>query len=704
MRLKITIFLILANIVTLATIWKLERDRELTPLVAAPLFAPDMREITVDAQGATQYAIEKHPHGWRLTSPFVWEANNTAVDRIVEQLNFIKLDGSFTVAEARANGSSLSNYGLEKPDASISVRGNGTAPPTVIRLGRPSGANAASAVYLLAPDERIIPLRVSEAQAFLASLMVAPEALRAETIFTIGSFEVRNITVRVASGGTGGEHVRIKRDQRPIHGQNDTERVWRFEIPVNADASRVLVDAHLDALSQLRYLRFLTPTAEASAELLQQTGLSNPELRITLEGNNRLQTLLVGARDATATEPARFAKLEDNRAIFTVREADVEIWRDAKGALREREFFQFTPSLLTEITVRNHERTLVFHRRPSSSEATAPTPATAPTGTAARPEKAGEESGDWTLSVLSDSTGASGKATLAADPGVMHTFIAAAGHLRADAFVTDAPTEAQLSALGFNTPVRRVELGFKNGIRRTLLIAGATAEGAPLHAKLADQPTVYAVQPEVLELFSVLPAQYRNRLVEQVPAGGAVAGVKIVDLASEKTLLAVSRPAATSTWSAALTAIDPVERAAVFRLVGLLDVVRAAGFVDEDDGAFKEKYEVRHLNARNAEGWRYQLDITVRTQSDGTETTRTFYLTKRLGATTQIAGSPAQNCIFQLEQPLIDALHPLTFGRDSSRELPTIAQPPALPPPPATAPTPVTPPTAPTPATAPAAP
>jgi len=65
---------------------------------------------------------------------------------------------------------------------------------------------------------------------------------------------------------------------------------------------------------------------------------------------------------------------------------------------------------------------------------------------------------------------------------------------------------------------------------------------------------------------------------------------------------------------------------------------------------------------------RYKIDVVVRL-ADGEKNTpsktetNTYYLTRRLGGTTQLAGAPAQNCIFKIRQDFIDAMHTLTFNR-----------------------------------------
>jgi hypothetical protein len=716
MRLRITIILLLANIATFGLIWKLEHDKERDPAVRAPLFAPVIRKITFDGQGVPQpYTLERSQGGWRVTDPFVWEANPAAVEHILEQLRFIDEENGFTLAEAKANGSSLANYGLEKPEARLTVLGESGAAPVVIHIGRVGADRDNAPVYVLSPGERIIAVP----SGLYAALMTSHDSLRANTIFTLGSFEVRNITIRAtpplppptAVGAPAPvpavRDIRIKRDFRPLPNRTDTEPFWRFETPFEAEANRPLVEASLGQLANLRYQRFLPRPASSTPETLQQQyGLAQPPLRLTLEGSNRLQTLLVGARDPESppNAPVLFAKLENNNAVFTIREADVKIWREAPTLLREREFFRFHPEQLTEITINKGAAKLVFHRLGGVT-----------------PDAQSSAYGEWNIPAI---PGTTAKATLATDPAIMRALIddlrrlAAQTYLNGDlpparqwlceAFVSDAPSEAQLKALALDKPALRVELAFgKDAPRRVLLLAPPVVKGTPAHAKLESSPPVYSIREDILETLSTSPAKYRNRLVDSLPDGAFISGIKITDLAAPAVpLVSAARAAPDALWTPAPPAAskltpedDPLLRA----LAAQLAKVRAREYSEK---SFSRDYKYNHLGAETPDGWRYQLEYTLRRAPAAAEETRTLFFTPRLGGTTQIAGNPARDCVFRAEQPLIDALFPLTLGKDSSRDIPTISVPPDLPPAPAAdgAPPPAVPPPLSTPPPTPAAP
>jgi hypothetical protein len=693
MRLKTTLFLLLANVAVFGLILKFERGRDHDPVVDTPLFAQDIHEITIQAPGSVtqSYTLTKHQGGWRITAPFFWEADSGKVNHILEQLKFIRSDKGFTVREAADTGRTLASYGLENPEGRIVIRGSDDAKPDVIHIGRPDGNNSSS-LFLLpmhgdastasplkpAPGDHIIPAPLQ----LLASFPENPEVLRASTIFEIGSFEVRSITIRLAPPPApgvqvGANEIRIKRDQRPIPNQTDTELVWRFEAPVAAEASRPLVEAFLGTLTNLRYQRFLSRSSSTTPEQLSQYGLATPTMRIVLEGNNRFQSLLIGKTDpeSPADNPAFFAKLENNASVFTVHTADILIWRDAQTDLREKAFFPFHPSELTEITIRENDKALVFHRRSSHAA-----PST-------------DDWGEWNIPMLPDSTAT---VTLAADPGLMRQLIKSIREIRAEnalpkatytpaqiqackAFVTDAPTAEELKTLGFGQPARSVELAFRNGSRRTLIITAPAPDGStPCHAKLSDAPSIYSIRENILDELAISPAKYKNRRVLHLPAGTALLGASLVDLAAEnKELLAISRPTSDTPWETVLASRSPNLREMAGALIGQLDEIRAREYMD---APFNIAYKHSFLAMSAPEQWRYKLTLSIRTVGATKDETREIFFTKRLGGTTQIAGSPTQNCIFSIEQNLIDALSPLTIEAPTAKDVPDIPPPADIPP------------------------
>jgi hypothetical protein len=89
-----------------------------------------------------------------------------------------------------------------------------------------------------------------------------------------------------------------------------------------------------------------------------------------------------------------------------------------------------------------------------------------------------------------------------------------------------------------------------------------------------------------------------------------------------------------------------------------LRTLRAKGF---EADAFTEKVEADG----DERPWKYRLDAVVSLPGgEGRVQTSvsTLFLSNRLGASRQIAGSREFDAVFDIEQPFLDALWTLTYG------------------------------------------
>lgn len=700
MRFKLTLFLIAANIATFALIWKNAGENAETEISAQSLFAADISDISVSAANASaSFSLERRERGWFLEKPFNWQADSFAVNRLLSELRFLDNSLGFSVEEVAGAGNTLASYGLEKPAATVSV--TDLAGTHELRIGKttPDGRS----VYVLSPDSTtIIPAPIS----LLNAISQTPNELRAREVFGMRPYEVRAVTIRTAFSGGSEQRVGLVRargnEQSP---QNTT---WRFETPVAADANVQLVEKQLGDLSALNYVRFVS--ADTTADDI--TGLKIPALRFTLEAANRSRTLLVGNPDPTdPTGKTLFAKLEDNPAVFTVYADAVNPWKNAARDLRDPFFLRFNPNNLSAITIRDGNDALVLHRLNVSRNETSDTlQKETPIGAIAepRPDILSMETGvngnplynAWQMPVA---PGSGVTEATRVEPKVVADLIESLRNLRAtrspgadnfefsaaqrrlcEAFVADIATPEDLSDMKFNTPLKTVELefAFPNGKTQTqtLTIAPAAEKNTPIHAQTGT--AIYSITPEILTSLDVHPSAFRDRNVYTLPAGGRIVSFKIfeIDNRNEKLLVEETCPGSVDDWTASLEVNPEPYSQTLAKLLRSTENVVAESYLPHPFSLdFKE---TEYLGMNVPEPWRYKLEINV-LLADGTKSTpgkietRTYYLTRRLGGTTQIAGSPADNCIFRIRQELIDAIHALTFNR--SGIIPNISAPPAIP-------------------------
>ncbi|HTQ31751.1 MAG TPA: DUF4340 domain-containing protein [Opitutaceae bacterium] len=657
MRTKITLILLFLNVVLFAFIFYIEphfQAESSFDQAGTRVLGPEASNITalaISSRSSSQpLQIEKHGDTWLLSQPAGWPANPDAVNRILTELQTLRHETSFLVSDLAKNGQTLADYGLDQPQLTITFTAGGEnaagGQTYTLRIG--ANTVVGNNLYVLSPDGRRIHV-VSRSLA--DSLTIPPDQLRDDRLFTIPVFEASGLNLQ-----TAGPPVRIQRSGAS----------WSFINPIIARASKTLTELAITDLDTLRVQSFV---GEREAD--DRTGLTTPALRITVDGNNRRETLLLGnPAPNPAPPPAKtdrketlyYGKEEDKTPVFVVSFPDslFDQLKNAKGTLRETHFLNFfDPHDVTTITLRAPNYADVILQRLESSAAAKDNPV-------------------WQIVHRSPA----GPQTQPADTEVIQRLLENLSLLTAKKFVSDAPAAADLENWGFNRPEREITLTLASPSAPTAALSTPPAAltlqlglgtDAQVYARVGGAGSVYAVDPAVLAATPVTPLAYRDRLLQALPAGAQIIGLKLVRLADKAVLYekAMKTPADTGTvsafWSASLAA-EPADRGkAVGDILKLLPALRAKDFVRDD---FPSSVTV----AGESRPWSYQLDATIALAvasgaPAATETMQLFF-TERVGGGTQLAGSPALGVVFEATQPLLDALYALTAA-------PPAASPPA---------------------------
>ncbi len=578
--------------------------------------APDSPPVTV--------TLARDPKGdtWDITSPVNWPANDFAVRRILGELQFLEHETSFPVSELARNEQTLADYGLEKPrlvlvatpapSATPDAPAGADAQPFTLRIGDVTAVG--DRLYVLSPDgARIHVVARSLAEALVPDLA----RLRSDQLLTIPVFETRALTLQAGSTRT-----RLRRDQAR----------WIFEAPITARAAKTPVELALNSLASLRVARFLP--APPAPEL---TGLpASPRLRVTLEGNSRRETLLLGL-PVSAPEPGSdtielHASLEDRPTAFTVA-VPLQLLKTldaAQTALRDRRMLDLDPSLVTSVTI------------------AAPEPA--PQLRIQKLDSSPGEPASWRLSSALINTPASADADLV-DKLLRRLQLLDAVRPDSSPFVSDAPSAAELENLGFNLPERLVTLQLAAppsapnapaSLPSTLVlqIAQPAVGASAAYARLANQPFVYHVAPEIIDALPIAPRHWRDRTIFDLPAE-----TRITRLVIRSATDADAPPLLDHTPSEA-----PAPEA-VTTLLNTLHELRAREIKSE---TYPEKTFVDGVE----KPWAYRLEATLEPAADGP---LVLTLAERTGAMVQQVGSPALGLVFTLEQPVLDALWTLLY-------------------------------------------
>jgi len=671
MRTKVTLILLFLNVALFFFIFRFEREwrTEQAMLEARKrVLGPESSNIQSleikGPEGTETVRLERRGDTWSLTAPMEWPANLHAVQVILNELRLLEHEATFTVADLVRNGQSLAEFGLENPQLSVTFRAGGIEAPG--GLGEPKSLRigietpVGNRRYVLSPDGTRVHV---VGRSLMDSLRLSPEQLRAPTFFTIPFFEVRSLSVQTATPAN--LRTRVRR------GEGDR---WSLENPIVARASKTAVQLAINHLNGLETRTFLG-TERANPELAERAGLGSRALRITLEGNNRRETLLLGSEigripvdgDPSAEPDIEFHaklenELEDRAPVFSVAlpASLVKTLRNAQVNLRERRVLDLEHRTITAISLSSPGLPeLTLQRLDAGSAGTA-----------------------WQM-IRRDAT--NGTATISADREVVDRLILHLQSLAArepDGFVTDAPGAPDLESWGLATSrqaERVVTLtlsGGPEGAPTTVtLLLGVAREGS-VYAKLANQDSVFLVDPMILRATPVVPRVYRERLLRELPAGARITGL-VLRRTADATALFERQLASDETWDQALASEAPARRDALLTLRDELRTLRAQAFVMDGFPA------TIPINGEETV-WAYRLDATLSLVGGdgGQANTSSLYISDRIGGSTQLVGSAdlQGGVVFEARQPLLDSLWTLIYGpRDPGA-------PERLPPPPAPAP------------------
>lgn len=654
MRTKVTLALIFLNVALFFYIYKFERfgdvkvGPENRPLVLGAE-AADIRllEVTSSVPGAS-YSLTRKRDTWSLTKPLDWPANPHAVAAIVNGLQLLKHETAFSVADLAKSNLSLADYGLDKPKIVVAfsssdptLSGGALRPLSELRIG--DTTKDGKRVYVLSPDRERVHIVT---RSLLDSLTVSQEQLRADTLLSIKVFEAKSLGVVQSSAAEAtrstapGVRVRIRWDGTR----------WTFESPHTARANKTGVELVINHLARLQAKSFPATAPSAAAA---------PTLRITIEGNNRIETLFIGERvpppavGTTAATPATaanaepstefYAQLEGRNAIFTVAVPNslLETLRNAQTELRESRFLEFDPAAVTKIELSSPMQP---NQAPLTLQRLEPPPGQP--ANAALP---------W--QVVRRGDGAQGPQTLPAHRAAVQRLLEQLSLLSARAFTSDSPTSADLETWGFNRPLREVTLTVAGSTTPLVLRIGTNSNHTAFYAR-PGTPTdpgtsIYQIGSEIEAELPLSQLAWRDRAVgEPLPANARISALKLSEVESRRVVYETTfDPAGTP-------ATAPRDPKALADLIASLRALRAREFVA---GGFAERIAA----AGDDRPWRYQLDATiVLPGTGGLEQTKalSLLLTERVGGNLQFAGSRELDTAFSLEQPLIDALWIITDG------------------------------------------
>ncbi|HEY0864680.1 MAG TPA: DUF4340 domain-containing protein [Lacunisphaera sp.] len=669
MRSKVTVVLLFLNVVLFCYIYfyDLPRIDERKTLEARRrVLGPEAATIEAltrkDRTGAT-VRLEKRTDSWWLTAPYEWPADRNAIAGLINALELLEHETSFPVADLASSGRSLADYGLADPTLILEFTSSGRA--YTLKIG--DTTTVGNRLYVLSPDGA----RIHVVGRSLAEAVGLPlDTLRAASIFSVPVFEVRSLNVQTAAPAN--LKVRLRRDAASR---------WAFEAPINARASKAAVEVTINAVNALTAKNFLEPRDTD----LDRAGLSSPSLRITLEGNARRETLLLGNPTGAPVAPREgaagtgagateyFAKIEDKDVVFStvVSKELLDVLRSAQEELRDPRVLDFEPAAVTALTL----------VAPGAPELTL--------------QKLEGEQG-WQAVVR-----VSGAApqTIAADPGVVTTLLQKISQLSArearpgsPKFLSDAPAATDLENWGFNRPEREITLNLSTGglpgnparsgngadlaSSLTLQIGVSPDKPGEAFARVTNAPFVYQILPDILDDTPALARHYRLRVLRELPEAARITSLKLSALPADTLLFSVSNEVALTPDSLATEKLPEKARTLLASLLAQLRTLRVKAYTA---GTFTPEHAE---TPAGPQPWKYRLDVDTTLPGAGTATsaTTTLWFTDRLAGSTMLAGTAdLGGVVFEVTQEMLDTIFALTYTEKHDPGAPVPAKDPVAP-------------------------
>jgi hypothetical protein len=501
MRYKLTLFLLGCNIIVFCLVHYMDkradsarRLEEQSTLVLRPGSIEQADSLELSGHGVpTPWRLQRQDGRWLMVEPQTWPVNPFAVENILDQLRFMRMETSFAVSEIESSGMTLADYGLDNPSVVLKI--GSASGQALLRIGAPT--RVGGRLYVLSDDGTRAFVTSRD---ILSALLVDLDKLRNLQVFDIPPYSVGSISVQRADGA----RLRL----------NKTDGRWHFESPIRVGADSDAVDAFIASLTGIRIRTFAQQDPAAQ-------GLLSPRLRIGIESPEKRLSLLIGAPTG---DGGVFAKLDNSPEVFTVDESLVDMLSRMQEQLRERRFSRFGQTPPDRVTVSLDGQGATLQRL---------------------------ETGDWQVLISGEGEGVT---TWKADKAVITTMLEALDMMQALRFVSDAPSEADLEGFGFNQPQRKVQLQF-GGHSRTLVFGDLEPRTRGVYVKIADEPFVYEVGAAVLDKLSPLPLFYRSRELETLPPAARITHLRLVRLSDGAAVLDEG-PALGEGWEGILNSPD----------------------------------------------------------------------------------------------------------------------------------------------------
>ena len=606
MRLKITLTLLIILLGLLVYIfyidpWEERTDDQVESTNVLGELAAQIDYLSISRSGGREaITLDRRGNRWMLASPYIWPANTYAVERIINQLQFLDAEVSFETGLVTQAGSSLAEYGLEPPDLRLEFGQNNQR--YTIGVGKATAVG--NRLYILSVDgDRIHVVDRS----LLDSLSIELETLRDKNVFEIGIYEIESWNLQL--GGVGSARTRFIR-------QDDD---WTLETPIRARADATAVNALLHRILAIESANIRMP---ANGSELSSLGLQNPEYRIAIETGTQREVLEIGIPIDPEQPSARFAKREDRPTIFEVDLEFLDILTNAQTLLRNRDVFSIDTQAATIVKFsRSNGQTFTLQKL---------------------------ENDEWEISQRDEATGLI--ASRGDSEAITETleWLSAVRAVPETGFVNDAPSAPDLENYGLEVPDLQIAVtsiapdtagsDAPLTVTETLQIGVLNREDrSERFVKLDERPYVYLVYNDVFDRIGTQTNDFVDRVIYELGESQSIERIVITRLDENTAIFDESYNEAGTDFT---------------NLSNELKTLRAERF---ESGGYSETIEF----AGAVESWAYLLSVYTHNEAPPF----VIRISELTGGPLLFGGLSDEDKLFRFEQGFIDAFHETVFDR-----------------------------------------
>ncbi|MGD9895591.1 MAG: DUF4340 domain-containing protein [Candidatus Methylacidiphilaceae bacterium] len=390
--------------------------------------------------------LEKKENHWRIVSPIRAAADDSAVDRLLTELEFLESERTIPAKEL-GNADLLKQWGLATPSLTIEFRdGKETR---LLAIGRKTAVR--DLLYARATQDPNAPVYLVNA-AVADRLNKNVDDLRNRVVFGFDSLFVQRCGVDQA--GSAPLSVEVVRQGTK----------WQLVKPLTARADPAKVEEWLSSLTTLRIRKFVSDDGAA----LNPYGLASPSDQIWIDQKGEKpaeERLLIGSPVPGEPNDVYAKKLSDN-AVFTLPAATVQsLARGFFQDVRDRHVLpSFSVSEVARFEVDQDRRSIAFTKRGQG----------------------------WTV----DGEGYKGLV----DGERVEAFLRSLRSLETKTFVQDVPSD--LRSFGLDRPDRKVMIQLGEAIGKSpaptdLLFGRSDKDGT--YVKNSLEPFVYRIDSRWLQ-------------------------------------------------------------------------------------------------------------------------------------------------------------------------------------------------------------